>query len=137
VGVGAITTVYATLYALNYWLPLQGTNYTTRIWDWSQAALTVGAAVVIAWYRAGLTRRSVLSGLALGLLSGLSHYWNDPSVWWNLWQGISTWACYLGGVLLFQGHPAPRVAAFEAAPAEVGHSLVLGIALVVRQGSFE
>lgn len=128
-GVGAIAAVYAGLYVLNYWLPLQGTNYTTRIWDWSQSALMLAAAMVIARSWAGLTRRVVLTGFALGLASGLSHYLSDPSVWWNLWQGLGTWACYLGGVLLFQGHPAPRVAAFEAPPVDIGRSLLLGIAL--------
>jgi hypothetical protein len=77
----------------------------------------------------GLTRRTFLIGLALGLASGLSHYVNDPSVWWNLWQGLGTWVCFLGGVLLFHGQQAPRVAAFEASPADVGRSLLLGIAL--------
>lgn len=128
-GVGAIAAVYTALYALNYWLPLQETNYTTRIWDWSQSTLTLAAAIVVVRYWPGLTRRTILIGLALGLVSGLSHYVSDPSVWWNLWQGLGTWACYLGGALLFQGHQAPRVAAFAASPADVGRSLVLGIAL--------
>lgn len=129
VGVGTIITVYIALYALNYWLPLQGTNYTTRIWGWSQSSLALAAAVVVVRHRAGLARRIVLIGLVLGLVSGLSHYAHDPSVWWNLWQGLSTWACFLGGVLLFREHQAPRVAAFEAPPAQVGRSLLLGIAL--------
>ncbi len=128
-GVGTIAVVYTALYALNYWLPLQGTNYTTRIWDWSQSALTLAAAVVIGRSWARLTPQIILVGLALGLMSGLSHSVNDPSIWWNLWQGLGTWACYLGGVLLFHEHQAPRVAAFAASPAGVGRSLVLGIAL--------
>ncbi|MFN8567079.1 MAG: hypothetical protein U0Z44_06050 [Kouleothrix sp.] len=42
-GVAAIELLYAAMYGLNYWLPLQSTNYTTPIWDWSQAALSVAA----------------------------------------------------------------------------------------------
>lgn len=128
-GVGAIAGIYAALYALNYWLPLQGTNYTTRIWDWSQSSLALAAAVVVARRWADLTGRSILLGLALGVVSGLSQYQNDPSPWWNLWQGLGTWACFLGGTLLFQGRPSHRVAAFAGAPAEVGRSLLAGIVL--------
>lgn len=131
VGVGVIAAVYASLYALNYILPLQGTNYTTRIWDWSQSALMLAAAVVVVRSWPDLPRRSVLFGLALGLASGLSHYLNDPSVWWNLWQGLGTWVCFVGGVLLFQGQPAPRVAAFEGTPAQIGGSLLFGMALAI------
>ncbi len=127
--VSAIAAVYTALYALNYWLPLQGTNYTTRIWGWSQLSLTLAAAVVIVWYQSGLTRRTVLIGLALGLVSGLSHFLNDPSPWWNLWQGLGTWACFLGGVLLFEGQQDPRVAAFEGSPAQIGRSCLVGMAL--------
>lgn len=128
-GVGAIAAVYMVLYALNYWLPLEGTNYTTRIWDWSQSSLTLAAAIVVARRRAGLSRRDILIGLGLGLASGLSHAVHDPSAWWNLWQGLGTWVCYLGGALLFRGCQAPRVAAFASAPAQVGRSLLRGIAL--------
>jgi hypothetical protein len=128
-GVGVIAAVYAALYALNYWLPLQGTNYTTRIWDWSQSALTLAAAAVVVAHRGGLTWRTVLLGLGLGLVSGLSHALNDPAPWWNLWQGLGTWVCFVGGVLLFQGQPAPRVAAFEGVAAGVGRSLLLGVLL--------
>jgi hypothetical protein len=129
IAVGAMAAVYAALYALNYWLPLQGTNYTTRIWDWSQSSLTLLAAVVVVRHWAGLPRRAVLLGCALGVVSGLSHYGNDPAPWWNLWQGLGTWICFVGGVLLFQGQPAPRVAAFEATPAAIGRSLIVGIGL--------
>jgi hypothetical protein len=128
-GVGAITASYGALYALNYWLPLQGTNYTTRIWDWSQSSLALAAAFVVARRWAGLTSRTILLGLALGVVSGLSQYQNDPSPWWNIWQGLGTWACFLGGMLLFQGQPSPRVAAFAGNPAEVVRSLLAGIVL--------
>lgn len=128
-GVSAIAALYAALYALNYWLPLQGTNYTTRIWDWSQSSLALAAAIIVVRRWSQLTRRAVLLGLALGVVSGLSHYQNDPSPWWNLWQGLGTWACFLGGMLLFQGRSSPRVAAFAGTPAGVGRSLLAGIAL--------
>lgn len=127
--VGAIAAVYAALYALNYWLPLQGTNYTTRIWDWSQSSLTLVAALVVVRHWTGLTRRAVLFGLGLGIVSGLSHYAHDPAPWWNLWQCLGTWVCFVAGVLLFQGQQTPRVAAFEAAPAAIGRSLLVGIGL--------
>lgn len=130
-GVAAIALLYAAMYGLNYWLPLQSTNYTTRIWDWSQAALSVAGGVAVLRYRRVLTPRTALIGLALGLLSGLAHTLRDPSFWWNAWQGVGVWVCFAGGAVLFQAGAAPRIAGFEPPPARIAWSLAAGIALAM------
>lgn len=129
-GVAAIALLYAAMYGLNYWLPLQSTNYTTREWDWSQAALSVTAGVVVLRYRRLLTPQTALIGLALGLLSGLAHTLATlPSFWWNAWQGVGVWVCFAGGAVLFQAGAAPQIAGFEPPPARIAWSLAAGIAL--------
>ncbi len=131
IAVGAITLLYAAMYALNYWLPLPYSNYTTRIWDWSQSALTLAACIVILRYRHRLTLRSSLIGLALGVFSGLSHAMSDPSFWWNVWQGFGTWVCLMAGVALFKEGAVPRISAFEPPLAQIGRSFLVGMVAAI------
>ena len=73
-GVGAIAAIYMLLYALNYWLPLQGTNYTTRIWDWSQSSLALtllftGAAYYLPYLPSDVTDQFMHLGYHVLILS--------------------------------------------------------------------
>src|SRR6266508_1378366 len=101
-GILTIVLFYAALYAMNYWLPLGSTNYTSRIWNWSQTALTAGACLTLVLQRRYLTTRAVLLGLGLAILSTLSHWLHDPSLLWSLLEGAGVWACFLAGVILFK-----------------------------------
>ena len=60
IGVAGIVFAYAALYAINYWLPIDRGDYTSRIWNWSQAALTLGACLTLIVHRRSVTTRAVL-----------------------------------------------------------------------------
>lgn len=131
VGIGTIALVYATLYAANFWLPLSTTNYTTRIWGWSQLAITLVAGVIVLHQRHLLTLNPTLLGLSLATLSALSHAIHDPSIPASLLEGGAVWVCFLGGVVLFQ-HPLPsRIPAFPAPLSTMGRNLALGVVVAL------
>ncbi len=102
IGVASIIAVYAALYTTNYLLPVENINLTSRIWNWSQTALTLTAIVVIllSWRR--LTFRPVLIGLILGLVSAISHWQHDPYIFWCAQEGLGVLFCFTAGVLLFK-----------------------------------
>lgn len=87
--IGIILLAYATLYALNYWLPLNTSNYTTRIWAWSQMALTVLAFVILFQRRDQIKPHAVSLGLVLAVFSALSHSIHDSSLSASFQEGIS------------------------------------------------
>lgn len=127
IGVATIVVVYGIIYTLNYWLPIKGMDYTSRIWNWSQIALTIAACLTLIVYRRSLTTRSVLLGLALAILSTFSHWLHDPSLSWGLQEGVAVWTCFLAGVILFKDRDVISVPVLEPPLRMIGRSIVLGI----------
>ena len=127
----SIVLFYAALYTLNYLLPLDGTDYTSRIWNWSQIALTVGALLTLLWHRRSITFQPVLLGLVLAVLSALSHWLHDPSLSWSLQEGLAVWACFLAALVLFKPQEVFSVPAFQPPLGKITTSLVLGVILAI------
>lgn len=131
IGIGAILLVYAALFALNFWLPLAYGNYTTRIWDWSQTALTVTAFLTLILNRRFLEPRAALLGLALAVLSALSHWLHNPSFLFCLQEGVAVLICFLSGVVLFKDLETGGIPAFQPPLARIGRSLAFGVAVAL------
>ena len=125
-GVAAIALIYAALYAANLLLPLGNTNHMTRIWDWSQMALAATAAVVLILKRRNLTAGAALTGLALAVVSAVSHAQHDPSPLWSALEGAAVWLCFMTGAALFHDLAAGAVRAFQPPLAAIGRSLAFG-----------
>lgn len=131
IGIAAMLLGYLGLYFVNYRLPLEGINYTSRIWNWTQAALTILACAVLVLRRRSLDRRAVGLGLALAILSMLSHWLHDPSLSWALQEGVAVWVCFVAGAALFENRDRITVSAFQPPLAHVGQSLVWGILFAI------
>lgn len=125
-GISAIVVLYAALYTLNYWLPLENINYTSRIWNWSQTALSVGACVTLIFYWRSVTWRVVLLGLVLSALSAFSHWQHDQSLSWSLQEGLGVWVCFLAGAALFRDQKE-SVPALQPPLASLGKSVFFGM----------
>ena len=130
-GVGLLTLAFAALYILNYLVPLQHTNYTTRIWDWTLIALATGAAVVIALRWRAIRHSTVWIGGILGLVSGLSKHLSDPSLRWALIEGIAVWLTFMAGTLLFQALKDNTVVAFRPPLPDIARHLGVGVLLAL------
>ena len=130
-GIAAIAIGYLALYAINFWIPLGNTNYTTRIWDWSQLALTLAALAVVIVKRQLFEIGTILFGLILALISALSHSLHSPSVLSSLSEGLAVWICLLGGVALFKDLKTPVVPAFQPPLMNIGRSILFGIAVAI------
>jgi len=124
--VSAILLCYVALYTANILLPLDGRNYTTRIWDWSQTSLMITAGCIIIWRWRSVKLRPTSLGLALAMLSGFSHWQHDPGLSWSSIEGLAVWVCYMGGTLLFEQQTG-SVSAFEPPLSGLGKSIGLGI----------
>lgn len=131
VGIAAIVIAYLALYALNFLIPLGHTNYTTRIWDWSQLALTLAALIVVIGKRQYFEIGTILVGLVLALTSAFSHSLHNPSVWNSLSEGLAVWVCLLGGVALFKELKTQAVPAFQPPVTSVGRSILFGVAVAI------
>ena len=129
IGIGLMGLLYAGLYASNLWFPLSHGNYTMRIWNWSQLALAATALLVLILKRPSVKPRTFVTGLALGVISGLSLSVQNPSVWSNALQGGVVWISFMGGVALFQDLEPFRVIAFQPPLMRIGRSLLIGIAV--------
>jgi hypothetical protein len=130
-GVGMIALVYAALYGANYWVPLGNISYTSRIWNWSQTALTVTACLTLIALRALPAYRDVLLGLVMATISGASHGLHDPSLSWSLQEGLAVWVCFVAGAMLFRNLAGNAVVAFRPPLAGLGKSLVFGVLVAV------
>jgi hypothetical protein len=126
IGVASILLVYSALYIINFLLPLENINLTSRIWNWSQTALTVTAIIVILVHWKKVTLRTVLIGLALGLVSAVSHWQHDPYIFWCAQEGLAVLFCFVAGVVLFNGRTV-TVNAFAMSPVNQLKNAGLGI----------
>jgi hypothetical protein len=72
-----------------------------------------------------------LLGLALAILSTLSHWLHDPSLSWGLQEGMGVWVCFLAGGILFKKQEAISVPAFQPPLAGIGKSILLGILFAI------
>ncbi|HEY9076162.1 MAG TPA: hypothetical protein VIO61_06440 [Anaerolineaceae bacterium] len=128
--VAAVLLGYAALYTANYLLPMDGRNYTTRIWDWSQTSLMVVAIFITLWHWRAVTLRLTLLGFALAVLSGLSHWQHDPSLAASFLEGLAVWACFVAGTVLFEKRTA-CIPAFEPSLLRFGKHISLGLLLAL------
>jgi hypothetical protein len=122
---------YALLFALNYALPLDRFSYTSRIWDWSQAALAAGAGFTLVLHRRTVTGRSVLLGFVLAAVSAASRYAHNPSLSWSVQEGLAVWVCYTAGAALFKHREGAVVSAFQAPPVKILMSVLFGAAVAL------
>ena len=67
-GVCLMALGFTALYLLNYLVPLERSDYTTRIWEWTELALAAGALVVIAFHWRTIRSITVWIGAGLGML---------------------------------------------------------------------
>ena len=111
--VGLLTLGFAGLYGLNSLVPLRHGTYTTRIWDWAEWYLAVGALAVLAVRRRELRLRTALIGAGLGLLSGASHTMHGSGLSAGIAQGVAVWLAFAAGTILFAGLNDVGVDAFE------------------------
>lgn len=130
-GIGLIALVYTILFVLNYWLPLRNSNYATRLWNWSQAAITIAALVIVVRNRRWIKSGAVFLGFVLGIISAFSHAMHDPSFIASTFEGFGVWVCFLGGLALFKNLEAPVVSAFQLPLSKISISLLIGIAAAV------
>lgn len=125
--IAGIVFFYMALFVVNYWLPNGYSNTTSRLWNWTQTALTVGACFTLIVHRRSVTTRTVLLGFILATLSGLSHWMHNPSFLWSIQEGVAVWVCFVAGVILFKEGRTTVVSAFQPPLAKTGRSVVVGI----------
>ncbi len=139
-GVGLMALGFTGLYLLNYLVPLQNSSYTTRIWDWTELALAAGALGVIAFHWRAIRSTSVWTGAALGLVSGLSYFLNDPSLRGAITEGVAIWVTFVAGNILFQTLKERAVKAFQdplpMVLRGIGFGILLGIPLAAVNNLF-
>lgn len=126
-GIGLIALAYTILYALNYAWPLSFSNYTTRIWLWSQMALSLTALVVVFRKRNSLTVGKLNLAILLGLFSGVAHWFRDPGLGLSFLEGISVLLCFLAGTALFKDIENLKIPAFQRPLSKIILSILLGI----------
>ena len=137
IAVALIALVYALLFALNLLLPLgKGllyyySNYTSRIWAWTEYALGAAALVVLLRQWRAVRVRSVLLAVVLAALSTAGRYARNRSVSDVADEMIILILTFLAGVVLFANLQERRVAAFQGAPWDVLRSIGWGIVLSV------
>ncbi len=131
IGVCLMALAFAALYLLNYLVPLGNSNYTTRIWDWTELALAAGALVVIAFCWRAVRGSMVWMGAALGVISGLSYFVDDRSVRGAITEGIAVWLTMVAGAVLFQSLKERAVTAFQTPLAGIARGIGFGILLAV------
>ena len=121
---------FISLYLLNYVIPLEQGNYTTRIWNWSEWSLAAGAFVVIILRWRSVTARVILLGVLLGSLSGLSYVLHDFSPLGALSEGCAVFLTFLAGMILFKTLESTRVRAFERGlPISLGLGVLFALPL--------
>ncbi len=130
-GVGLMALGFAALYLLNFVVPLAYGNYTTRIWDWTELALAVGALVVIAIRWRATRSTPVLAGAGLGFVSGISYFLDDPSLRGAVTEAVAVWLTFVAGTALFQDLKKNTVPAFRMPLPHILRRLGFGILLAI------
>ncbi len=130
-GVGLMAIGFAALYLLNFIVPLANSNYTTRIWDWTELALAGGALVVIVARWRAIRRTPALFGAGLGLVSGISYFLDDRSLRGAVTEGVAVWLTFVAGTVLFQSLKENIVPAFQMPIKKIMRGLVFGILLAI------
>jgi hypothetical protein len=131
VGVAFMIGFYLVLYVINYRLPIEQIDYTSRIWSWSQIALTITACMILFVQRRILSTRISLLGFALAVVSTLSHWLHDPSLSWSLQEGLAVWTCFAAGTILFSDREMRSIPAFRLPLTDIGRSMMLGVLLAI------
>jgi hypothetical protein len=137
---GLIALSFTALYLLNYWIPLDRHNYTTRLWEWTVLALAIGALLVIAFHWRTVRPITVLVGALLGLISTWSYLLHSSSMRGGFIEGIAVWLTFTGGTALFQRLNERTVSAFKlpwtGIVRRIGFGILLAIPLVVVNNLF-
>ena len=131
VGVGLMALGFVGLYVVNYIIPLTNTNYTTRIWDWTELALTAMALIVIAFQWRAIRLRTTCVGATLGLISGWSYLLDDSSLRGGVTEGIAVWLTFIAGTVLFQNVKDSTVTAFGQTWFVMARNLCFGLLLAI------
>jgi hypothetical protein len=131
---------FVVLYLVNYIVPLTNTNYTTRIWDWTELALTAVALGVLAFQWRAIRTRTIWLGGALGMLSGLSYLVDDSSLRGGVTEGIAVLVTFMAGTVLFQNLKRHAIGAFRppwtAMARHVSFGILFGIPLAALNNLF-
>ncbi len=135
-GVCLIAIAYLLLYGMNLWLPLVWSNYTARIWDWSQMALTLVALLILIVRRQNIPTGVLLLGLTLGTISGISHSLHSPDLSGSLKEGLGVWICLVAGAALFKDIRLDVVPALQSSWAHVARSMLIGVVLAIPLAVF-
>jgi len=136
IGVFLVALTYVFLYGMNLWLPLTWSNYTSRIWDWTQTTLTLFALAVVIMKRQNLSVGVLLLGFILGAISAFSHSLHDPDIWGSLKEGLGVLLCLSGGAAIFRNLRQHVVLTFQGSWVQIGHSLLIGTALAIPLAAF-
>lgn len=131
VGPVMIALVYAILYTANYLFPLNGFNYSVRIWDWSQAALAFTAATVLIVQRRFVTLPLAGLGLIPAALSAVSLELHEPNAASIVWEAGTVWACFVASVILLRKQSLVSIPAFEPPVGRVLKSIVVGVLFAI------
>lgn len=135
--VGLIALGYAVLFLVNLALPLsagpffQYSNYTSRIWSWSEYCLAIGALVVVGMYWKRLDGRSVAVAVVLGVVSASSIFIRNHSSVDTVQEGIIVILTFLGASALLRGQQNPTISAFRDGPAGLVRAALFGIGIAI------
>ena len=131
VGVGLMALGFVGLYLANYIVPLANTNYTTRIWDWTELALAIMALIVIAFQWRIIRAPTIWIGAALGIVSGWSYLLDDSSLRGGVTEGIAVLLTFIAGTVLFQNMKDSAVTAFGQTRFVMARNLGFGLLLAI------
>ncbi len=131
VGVSLMALGFTALYLANFIVPLQNSNLTTRIWDWTELALAAGALVVLALRWHAIRPIPTLVGAGLGLVSGWSYLLDDPSLRGAITEGIAVLLTFVAGTILFQSLKEHIVYAFQMPFQKMLRGMGFGILIAI------
>lgn len=131
VGVGLMALGFVGLYVVNYIVPLTNTNYTTRIWDWTELALAAMALIVIAFHWRAVHVRTIWIGAILGVISGWSYLLDDFSLRGGVTEAVAVWVTFTAGTVLFQNVKESAVNAFGQTRFVMARNLGFGLLVAI------
>jgi hypothetical protein len=125
--VGIIALGFIALYLLNYLVPLDRYNYTTRLWEWTLLALSAGALLVIAIRWRSIPITAAQGGAVLGLISGWSYLLHSTGLRLAVIEGTAVWLTFMAGTALFRSLKEGAVPAFKPPFSGIARRIGLGI----------